>query len=56
MDAFVYVLLGALVAVVIFVILMPRRWPRPGGGYRPVPSYWGPYYWHGGGDNTGMLY
>lgn len=55
MDAFVYVILGALIAVVVFAVLMPRRWP--GGGWRPVPRwYYGPYYAHGGGANTGMLY
>ena len=57
MDAFVYVILGALIAVVIFAILMPRRWPGGGGGWRPVPHwYYSPYYAHGGGANTGMLY
>lgn len=51
MEPVVYVLLGALIAVLVFAILMPMRQGRP------VMPRFGPYWAHGGGAyRPGVLY
>lgn len=54
MEPVVYVLLGALIAVLVFAILMPMRQGRPD---YPVMPRFGPYWAHGGGAyRPGILY
>ena len=53
MEAFVYVLFGALLAFLLVALFMRPRWYRT-GGFRPDL---GPYVRHGGGPyRPGILY
>jgi hypothetical protein len=53
MEAFIYVLFGALLAFLLIALMLKPRWYRT-GGFRPDL---GPYVRHGGGPyRPGILY
>jgi hypothetical protein len=57
MNGAAYLLLGIVLAIAAFVLLMPFFRPRHRGGFYPPASYWGPYWYHGGGPyRPGLLY